>query len=444
MPHLNKTIAFHRFALTLLLSILPLSLQAQATDQCDHINDEACDALLSAELNNVSNKDWFNALRLPRFSLLDDLAEKGILFEGNLTSFYQGNVAGGAQNKFQFSGHGDYAANMNLEKLGFGRGQFLKIRAEHRFGDPITQASGALLPPNISPETPVRNSDELYITNFLFIQALSENFALYFGKVDSLGEMSGSLTSGRGLNQFSNLVLVSNPIGMRSIAYSTLGAGFSVMQDGEKIFNFLALNAHDTAESTGLSELYAKGVALIPEVTLPTRFGGKRGKHSFMGIWSTREFAELAQSPLFLFPSVPIRKREGTWVLSYEAEQFLATSDSSDRIGWGIFGRAAIADQRTNPIRYLFTLGVAGNNLARGREQDRFGVGYFYYGVSHDLRPAFTNLLGGIQNGQGVELFYNFSLNKQTALTFDAQILRSPLKKYDTACLIGTRLNFSF
>ena len=76
-----------------------------------------------------------------------------------------------------------------------------------------------------------------------------------------------------------------------------------------------------------------------------------------------------------------------------------------------------------------FTLGIAGNNLAEGREKDRFGIGYFYYGISDDLRPAFTNLLGGIQNGQGVELFYNFSLNDQTALTFDTQILRFPIEE---------------
>ena len=439
----NQAITSRQIAIALLFTILPVSLQAEP-NRCDQIADESCDAFLRGESIDQRHDPCFDALRLPRFSVLDELEGKGILFEGNLTTFYQGNVAGGAQKKFQFAGHGDYAANLNLEKLGLGRGQFLQIRAEHRFGDPITQASGSLLPPSIAPETPVRNSDELFITNFLFIQALSENFALYFGKVDSLGEMSGSLTSGRGLDQFSNLTLVSNPIGMRSIAFSTLGAGFSVMHGGEKVFNFLALNAHDTVETTGLSELYAKGVALIPELTLPTRFGGKRGKHSFMGIWSTREFAELAQSPLFLFPTVPIQKREGTWVLSYEAEQYLANSDSSDRVGWGIFGRAAIADQRTNPIRYLFTLGIAGNNLAEGRENDRFGIGYFYYGISHDLRPAFTNLLGGLRNGQGVELFYNFALNDQTALTFDTQILRSPLKKYDTAFLIGTRLNFAF
>jgi len=410
---------------------------------CDQTACDAIDGEIRAK--KLEKPDIFSALYPKRLRTLSErLLDHGIAFEGNVTTYYQGNVAGGRQRKFQFSGHGDYVANLNLEKLGFGRGQFLKVRAEHRFGVPITQAAGALLPPNTVAEVPKRNSEDLLVTNLVFIQALSESFLVYFGKLDTLGEMDGSLVSGRGINQFSNLALVSDPIGLRTVAFSTLGTGFTVLRNGEKVFNLLALNAHDTVETLGFTELYSKGVAIIPEITLPTKFGGLRGKHTFTGIWNTKTYVELNQPPLFYFPTVPIKRQEGSWVLSYSAEQFLAAKSDNEKIGWGIFGHAAIADKQTNPIKYFFTLGLAGHNLAEGREGDRFGLGGFYYGLSDEIEPALTSMVGGIQNGAGLELFYNWKLNRSTELTFDTQYLQSPLKQYDDTLLVGMRLNLTF
>jgi porin len=123
------------------------------------------------------------------------LKSNGITFTNKVTNFYIGNTRGGNEQQFSFAGHGDYLANLNIHEMGGPQGQFFQIRVEHRFGESITPASGALLPPTLATDIPIRDSEQLYVTNFLFTQALSESFAIYAGKMDTLGGMNGSLTS---------------------------------------------------------------------------------------------------------------------------------------------------------------------------------------------------------------------------------------------------------
>ena len=104
------------------------------------------------------------------------------------------------------------------------------------------------------------------MTNLLFTQALSESFALYAGKLDTLDGDMNAFAHGRGIRLFSNAAFVVNPIGLRTVAYSTLGTGFVFLKDLEPIYNFLVLNASDTTETDGLSELFSKGAVISQEL----------------------------------------------------------------------------------------------------------------------------------------------------------------------------------
>ena len=94
------------------------------------------------------------------------LADNGITFTNNLTNFYYGNTRGGLEREFRFGGHGDYLTNIDINKLGGPQGQFLQIRAEHRYGESLAGATGALLPPNLAADLPVSDSNNIYITNY--------------------------------------------------------------------------------------------------------------------------------------------------------------------------------------------------------------------------------------------------------------------------------------
>lgn len=371
------------------------------------------------------------------------LADNGIKFTNNLTNFYYGNTTGGLEREFRFAGHGDYLTNIDINKLGGPQGQFLQIRAEHRYGESIAGATGTLLPPNIATDLPTPESDNIYITNFLFTQALSESFALYAGKLDTLDGDMNAFAHGRGIHQFSNAAFVVNPIGLRTVAYSTLGTGFVFLKDGTPFYNFLVLNARDTIRTDGLSELFAEGAVVSQELRLPTNFFGLPGHQLFGAIWSSRNYAALDQSPIVILPNVPIARQSGSWALTYNFDQYLVTDPCDSKRGWGLFGRAGIADPSTNPIHYFLSLGVGGNSQLRGRERDTFGAGWYYAGSSNELAPFLASAFD-LRDGQGGEMFYNMALRKRLYLTADTQVLLPSRGNIDPALVCGLRANLAF
>jgi porin len=406
-------------------------------------SDLTCDGKTcnSAACNELTLHGWLSG---DQSSLRKNLADNGIVFTNNLTNFYMGNTLGGLERDFRFSGHGDYRANIDINKLGGPQGQFLQIRAEHRYGESLAGATGSFLPPNLAADLPVADSEKVYITNLLFTQALSESFALYAGKLDTLDGDANAFAHGRGIHQFSNAAFVVNPIGLRTVAYSTLGTGFVILDEGEPIFNFLVLNARDTTETDGLSELFADGAVLSTELRLPTNFLGMRGHQLFGAIWSSRDFASLNQSPLVILPNVPIARQSDSWALTYNFDQYLFEDPCDSSKGWGVFGRAGLADPDTNPIHYFLSLGIGGNSRLRGRGNDTFGLGWYYSGTSDRIAPFLSTSLGNLTDGQGGEMFYNIAVNKRLYLTTDTQVIVPARSNVDSSLLFGLRANLVF
>jgi len=60
------------------------------------------------------------------FDSADGLRELGIVFDADVTLFYQGVTSGGREQEFPFGGHGDYVLNLGGEKLLGQEGLFLQ------------------------------------------------------------------------------------------------------------------------------------------------------------------------------------------------------------------------------------------------------------------------------------------------------------------------------
>ena len=372
------------------------------------------------------------------------MAESGISFDATVAQFYMGVVSGGVDRGGRYSGHGDYVANIDGDKLLGMKGMFIRIRAEHRFGDSMAGATGAFFPPNVAADLPEADSDQLFLTNVLITQMFSETFGVFFGKLDTLDGDQNAFASGRGIRQFSNVAFVATPIGLRTTPYSTLGAGFVILQDAEPIFTFSVLNATSTAGTAGFDELFNDGVVLVPELRLPTNFFGFPGHQLFGGTWSSRNYASLSQDPRIILPNVPIARQSDSWSLYYNFDQFLFVDKQNPKRGWGLFGRAGIADQSTNPIGWFLSGGIGGSSMIPGREADTFGAGYYFAGTSSKLGPVIAAALGGVGDGQGVELFYNMAVTKWFNLTGDVQFIDPSRKSVDSSVLLGLRgvINF--
>jgi porin len=411
--------------------------------ECDVLSSECCDGCDGRAANDghYSLSRWFQG---EPTQFRKRLTQNGINITNNVTSFYGGAANGGIDDEFLYGGHGDYQVFLDAEKLGGSKGQFVQIRAEHRLGESINRNTGAFLPAYLGTDLPTTSSRDLYITNLLFTQFFSESFMVYAGKLDTLEGDRNAFAHGRGIRQFSNAAFVVNPIGLRTVGYSTLGTGFAFVSDGVPIFNFLVLNARDTTTSDGLSELFADGVVLSPELRIPTNFFGKLGHQLFGAIWSSRDFASLDQSPLFLLPSVPIAQSSGSWALTYNFDQYLVSDRCDETKGWGIFGRAGLADDETNPIEYFLSAGIGGNSPLAGRDSDLFGAGWFYSGTSDEISPFLSTVLGQLRDGQGLEIFYNAAVNPRLWVTTDLQYLVPARSTVPDALVVGTRVNLVF
>jgi porin len=413
----------------------PAASEAQvAFSTCDS-GPSACDSCSSYDACN--NDSFFPSLS----SFRADLAEKGINYQGNFTQFYFGNNAGGLEREYRFGGHHDNLFNFDFGKLGIQEGLFLKIRAERRTGESLADATGAFLPPALATDLPVADRRDLYVTNFVFTQALSESFVLFAGKVDALDGDQNAFASGRGITQFSNSAFVANPIALRTVPYSTLGAGMAFLFEGEPILNFLVLNATDTVRTSGFDELFAEGVTLNSELRLPTNFFDMPGHQLIGGTWSSREIVALGQDPRIVLPNVPIQRQSGSWSLYWNCDQTLV--GDAER-GWGFFARAGIGDDSTNPLAYFLSAGLGGSSMMSGRDNDTFGVGYFYSATSNEIGPLLNATLGQLGDGQGVELFYNAAVNRHLSITPDFQVLMPARDSVDTALVAGIRANLIF
>ena len=431
MARLNIEKNLHRAFFLLLIVVACPSVLAQSSScdselYCDDPAKSCCDACCQ-EL--TCRQQW---------------ASNGITFSNNLTQFYFGTVDGGLEQTDRYGGHGDYLVNFDMGKLGVQEGLFVKLRAEHRFGNSIVRPSGALLPATIATELPVIDSRDLYLTNFVITQAFSENFIVFAGKVDTLDGDVNAFAHGRGIKQFSNIAFVANPIALRTIPYASLGAGFAVLQEGQPLFSFLVINPTDTASSSGFDELFAEGVAMSAELRLPTNLMGRPGHHLFAATYSTRDIVSLDQDPRIILPQVPIDRSDDSWSLYWNTDQYLVTDRCNPGRGWGYFARAGIADDNTNPVASFLSAGVGGSSMIGGRESDSFGLGYYYYDTSDKIAPFLAGLLGGIGSSQGVEAFYNIQATKSLTITPDFQWISQARQNVDDAYILGLRANMVF
>jgi porin len=370
------------------------------------------------------------------------LAEKGVTIDSDLSQFYQGVAGGGLRQQFRYGDYFDMVLNVDGEKLGLMEGFFFKMRFEANFGDTVNEATGAFLPVALSLDLPKSNGAAA-ITDFLFIQAFSESFALFAGKLDTLDGDANAFASGRGKDQFLNTSFVFNPVTLNGIPYSALAAGFVLLKDREPYFTFAAMDATDHTTTSGFHRAFADGVTLNSELRVPVKLLGLPGHQMLGGTWSSKEFTALQEDLRFALPAlnVPINPVRGSWNVYYNFDQYLVTDASHPQKGWGIFGRAGISDGNPNPLKYFLSGGVGGNSPLRGRANDTFGIGYYYTGKSSQLGPDIGPFF---RDGQGFEAFYNVGVTRWFHLTPDLQVIRDTLAGVDASLVIGLRGKIDF
>lgn len=378
--------------------------------------------------------------------LRTDLKNSGIDVYASATQFYSGVVSGGREQQDAFGGKLDYYMNVEGGKLGLNPGLFVNFHGETRYGNSINSLDGALAPGNIAMAFPLPDEDVTALTGVTITQALSEEFAIFGGKINTLDQYPIRYGGGSGLGGFMNTSLVFNPIAARTVPYSAAGIGFAIMQEKVPVFTFTIFDPVERS-MTGFEDLFDSGVLLVPDLVLRTEFFDRPGILNFGGTYSNKSYA--STDPAAYLSSIPgvmagiFPQETGSWSAYSAFYQSIWVDAADSQRNWGVFGQFGVSDGNPNPIRYVINGGVGGRSMLPSRKLDTFGAGIFYLGLSNRFQQLARPFVPQ-EDEYGFETFYNFAVTPWCRLTGDLQVVNPSTVSYSTAVATGMRLQILF
>ena len=373
--------------------------------------------------------------------LRNRLAAKGVLLDMSLTQAAQGIVHGGKDTGWQYGGgRGDIILNADTHKLGLWSDGHLTLEGEGNFipADNLLKSingrTGALMPVNSSQFFPTPAGDNFNLPALNFTQFFPPYFALTIGKYATLTSNSGDMNEfahGKGDSQFMNLALNINPVVLTTVPYSTLGTGiiaFPTKDPNQAIVSFMVVSSTGKASTSGFDDLDGNNLTFSSEGRVRTDFFGLTGHQLLGATFSNRKFTSIDQNARFIFENGAFEGKKGSWNIYYNFDQYLYEPKKGSGEGMGIFARFGASDGNPNFMHFFYSLGLGGKGLIPRRENDRYGLGFYFLDVNNpELQGLFrsTKLL---RDEYGFEAFYNIAIAPWLQLTPDIQIVRGAQK----------------
>lgn len=391
-----------------------------------------------------------------------DLAEAGIQFGIDWSNTFQSVVTGGRDPGGAIGGALDFNLSLDLMRMGLVPGAVVKMRGESRYGESVNTDAGPLLPVSTDMFLPLASggadqSIPFTLTTLSYTQFLSESFGLFIGKFDTFDGDPNEFASGRGLTQFQNLNFIFTPSPLLTVPYSTLGAGFFVAPTRDISVSATIMNTSDSSTTTGFDD-FGEGWTVAAEAQFQHRLGHLPGGFNVGGSYAwDNDFATIGRR--FVFNPgegvTPSPGEDDSWAMYVSGWQYVFVEDPAavknqpvnlldgapDHQGVGLFARFSFADQDTNPVEWSASFGVGGRGIIPGRDNDLFGLGYYYIEAQ---QTRLATVLAADDSNQGFEAFYNIALTPAAGLTFDAQIVEPVSDARDTAVVLGMRLVLRF
>ncbi len=421
-------------------------------------------ALFAAAAGPAQAEDAWSSLSTQP-SLLDtpdgpkeQLRQAGISTDVWATQFYQGQTAGEGANTWLYGGKVDGLLRMDPEKLGLWPGLHINAQYEHYFGEDINRRDFALVPVNTA-EAYVNGDGYHSALSVNVTQDLGDKVSVSAGKFNMMTLASQTpLIGGGGIDTFMNraFALPSTGVGYTAargsaadrvvISAPYLVGGAVTFKTEPAILTLGVVDPRSAQNPQVIEHPFEKGVAVGASATIPLEFYDLRGFHTFRVAYSDArgvDLDEIVGTRPLLAPNA-VATKKGYWFASYALQQNLFQSPSNPAVGWGLFTLGTLTDGNPNPVRWSFLGGLAGNNLIEGRDNDRWGVGFFHYGVTEPLLSALAALDVPRRSEGGVEAFYNFAITRWLRLSADLQIIDPWNPVRDRATYMALRLQTKF
>jgi porin len=290
------------------------------------------------------------------------------------------------------------------------------------------------------------------LTALNYTQFLSTKFGVYFGKLDLMDGDPNEFAGGRGDTQFMKYNFIfAAPTAV--VPASTLGAGALFMPNENVTIASQLVSATDSSFDSfdEAEDDWSDGQIWATALMTQYRLDGLPGGFNATYLrWFNTELTDL---DTIIGPTGALSgTKESSWVLALSAWQYLYTEEASegplsaankipDLQGWGPFARIGLADKDTNPFKFDVSLGIGGRGILPGRDNDMFGVGYFYSETEDD---NVLTAVGIDDSTNGGEVFYNLAITPAARIAFDVQWLKADVPGADNALVLGTRFWLNF
>jgi len=373
------------------------------------------------------------------------LQEHGITLKPRLTQFYQGMTAGyGDDHNFEYGGKADILLNADLGKLGLLNGLSMNVHAEYNFGESVNQRGGTIMPVNTALMFPGMNgADAFDFSSVTLTQRFGDSVSLLAGKISIIDYcVPKPFHGGGGMDSFWNIVFAAPPSG--TVPAYFFGAILSVRTEAAT-YGLWVYDPNSSVNKPGLKDAFADGVTIRGSVSFPVTITGHTGHQGLAASYSTKDGNDLSTLDGSNIPDPPpgtVGIKNSRYYFAYTFDQYLYQSKENPKEGVGLFGQFEISDGNPNKLYWMAFGGVGGTGLIPGRSLDNWGVGYYYAGLSPDMKDALAPTLT-IRNEQGWEIFYNFAVTPWLALGADLQIIAPGLAD-KTAVFAGLRTMIRF
>jgi porin len=385
-----------------------------------------------------------------------DWAERGFQVDVDWVQTVQGVAGGGRNSETEYGGSLDYLLFFDFYRMGLVPGAMLKVRGESRYGKSVNPDSGSVLPVSMDmfmPLTaPLDENIPITVTDLTYYQFLSEKFGILLGKIDTLDSDPNEFASGRGNTQFQNFNLIFNST-LALLPYSTLAAGAIGMPSKYVTITEVFFLTTDSSTTSGFSD-FGHGWSSATEADFQYKLSDLPGGTNLGFVYSgDDEFFTFGKRFTFVPGEglVPPTSKS-TWSLYWSGWQYLHTEEEAkgpmnlldgrpDLQGWGLFWRLGFADKDTNPVQWGLSVGLGGRGIIPKRDDDTFGVAYYYAGI---VTTRISGIVGIDDHFQGFEFFYDLAVTPAAQLTFDVQLTDPAAPGINTTVILGLRLYLRF
>ena len=371
--------------------------------------------------------------------LRSSLADNGLTFDLEYTPTYQGLLSGTGKDDFEYGGKLDAFLSLDSGKLGFWDGGGFHTHLEYRHGEANAFRGGALLPVNTTQLLPLLAPEQVEASSLYFTQKIGDYSSLLLGKINVVDLLAADpFFGGWGNRRFMNIAFVGPPDGVVS---PTIFGAIGSIKTEPVAWTVMVFDPSDRTTDYFPDDLFSDGVNVSLSGAYTGTLAGRMTIYTVGATYSTKEGADLSE--MQFTPELKTENKKGSYNIGFQFSHHLQESADRSGNGWGIFLKAAIADGNPNPIQGSVIGGLGGKALFLGRPQDSFGLGYFYYAFSKDLRNAVAPVVD-FDDEQGLEAFYSYAVTPWLHVTGDIQYIDPASSSHDRTVIASLRTSIRF